>query len=146
MHALFQLSGALRALAKTPATTTGECETPQSLYSATRDNNCPEIHESFEEQDFELDLACLHLVRAAEVCMAETEVQGNIIRTISVLSENAACCQVLSEATGRLGVLFGACGDGTPEKQLGILIRLGYILGNIMARHDTARLQVFLNY
>lgn len=140
------MSGALRALAKTPTPTTAELDTPQSLYSANKNISCPEIHESFEEQDLELDLACLHLVRAAEVCMAETEVQGNIIRTLSVLSENAACCQVLSEATGRLGVLIGACGEGTAEKQLGILIRLGYILGNIMARHDTARLQVFYSF
>lgn len=144
LHALFQLSGALRALANTPTTAASDYDTPQSLYSMPKDSNCPEIQESYEEQDFELHLACLHLVRAAEICMTETEVQGNIIRTISVLSENSACCEVLAEATDRLGVLLGPCGIGIPEKQSSVLIRLGYILGNIMARYDSARLQVFI--
>lgn len=143
LHALFQLSGALRALSKTATTATSDFDTPQSLYSISKDSICPEILESYEEQDFELHLACLHLVRAAEVCMTETEVQGNIIRTISVLSENPTCCEVLSEVTDRLGVLLGPCGIGLQEKQSSVLIRLGYILGNIMARHDMARSQVF---
>lgn len=57
------------------------------------------------------------------------------------------CCEALSETAGRLGVLLGPCGEtnGFPEKPLGILSRLGYILGNIMARMDTARIQFFNN-
>lgn len=92
-----------------------------------------------------MDLACLHLVRAAEICMDDSEVQANIIRTMSVLSENSACCEVLAEAAGRIGVLLGPCGANLHEKQLSVLVRLGYILGNIMARQDSARLQFFNN-
>lgn len=57
------------------------------------------------------------------------------------------CCEALSEMAGRLGVLLGPCGEtnGFAEKPLGILSRLGYILGNIMARMDTARIQFFNN-
>ena len=106
----------------------------------------PEIHEIYEEQDIQLHLACPHLVRAAEICIGENEVQANIIRTLSVLSEHPGCCEQLAESAARLGILIGPVGDKfSGEKPLGPLIRLGYVLGNIMARHDSARSQFFNN-
>lgn len=131
-------------LAKTPSMALNQNNNPPSLFSTNKDNICPEIHETFEEQDIQLHLACPHLVRAAEICIGETEVQANIIRTLSVLSEHQTCCEILSDSSNRLGILLGPCGIGFPDKPLGLLIRLGYILGNIMARHDSARSLVFL--
>lgn len=117
---------------------------PPSLYSASKDNQCPLIQESFEEQDIQLHLACPHLIRSAEICMGDDELQLNIIRTLSVLSEHPSCCEALAEYSSRLGMLLGPCEASiTAIKRLDILVRLGYVLGNIMARFDEPRLQVF---
>lgn len=118
---------------------------PPSLFSGSKESvSCPQIQESFEEQDIQLHLACPHLVRSAEICIGDNEVQLNIIRTLSVLSEHPSCCETLADCCGRLGMLLGPCGGvaGVNGKPLGVLIRLGYVLGNIMARHDEPRLQV----
>lgn len=145
LHSLFQLSGALRALAGFPVVT--QPIVSRSVFTTTQSNKFPQIREVIEPQDIQLELAGPHLVRAAEVCIGESEVQGNIVRTLSVLSEMDNCCEALSEMAGRLGVLLGPCGEtnGFAEKPLGILSRLGYILGNIMARMDAARIQFFNN-
>lgn len=142
LHALFQLSGALRALAVVPLAIHSSS---RSSIQATAEQKFPQIHETPEYGDIQLELAGPHLVRAAEICIGETEVQANIIRTLSVLSEMDSCCAALAETVPRLGVLLGPCGEGNvgfPEKPLGVLSRLGYILGNIMARFDSARIQV----
>lgn len=88
------------------------------------------------------------MVRSAEICMEEPEVQANIIRTLSVLSDIEQCCEFLADASARLGILFGSIrfnqdSGGSPEKSLGIVSRLGYILGNIMARNDQARVEFY---
>jgi len=104
---------------------------------------------SIDEEDTHLEIAGKHLVRAAEICMDEIEVQTNIIRTLSILSDIESCCEYMAGDAGRLGILFGPVGFnfgcGMPEKPLGIISRLGYILGNIMARYDQARLDFFNN-
>lgn len=116
---------------------------PPSLYSTNKDNKFPLIQESLEEQDIQLHLACPHLVRSAEICIGDNEVQLNIIRTLSVLSEHQSCCETLAGYSSRLGMLLGPCDASiTAIKRLGILVRLGYVLGNIMARFDEPRLQV----
>lgn len=55
----------------------------------------------------------------------------------------------MSGDAGRLGILFGPIGfnyaHGMPEKPLAVISRLGYILGNIMARYDDARVEFFNN-
>lgn len=66
----------------------------------------------------------------------------------SVLSDIEQCCEYLSDASARLGILFGSIrfnqdSGGSPEKSLGIVSRLGYILGNIMARNDQARVEFY---
>lgn len=116
---------------------------PPSLYSASKDNKFPLIQESFEEQDIELHLACPHLIRSAEICIGDNEVQLNIIRTLSVMSEHPSCCETLADYSSRLGMLLGPCDASiTANKRLGILVRLGYVLGNVMARYDEPRLKV----
>lgn len=117
----------------------------------------PIICETSEEFDIQLELAAPHLVRAAEICINEPEVQSNIIRTLSILSEQSKCCDAIAEMASRLGILLGsvnvnscspnANGKTTAimEKTLGVLSRIGYILGNIMARSDTARVQFYNN-
>lgn len=152
LHALFQLSGALRVLAKTSAlcSALNPANNPPSLYSSTstlnNSSSCPQIEETYEEQDIQLHLACPHLVRAAEICIGDAEVQANIIRTLSVLSEHQSCCDVLSDQSARLGMLLGPHQvDRSPStKPNGLIIRIGYILGNIMARYDLARSQVYI--
>lgn len=112
-----------------------------SVFSATA-RQCPQIQETFEEQSFRLHLAIPHLVRAAEINMGETVVQTNLVRTLSIMSENEDCCRVLAEYSSRLGILLGPIGKEYPEKSMGMLVRLGYVLGNVMAKYDSARCQV----
>lgn len=184
LHALFQLSGALRTLAKIPqkefcpdALATKETPSiysPQprdsasvnvrnannlnSKTSLTQSQTCPAICETSDGQpdDTQLDLAGPHLVRAAEICIDELEVQANLIRTLSVLSEQDKCCDMLADMSARLGILLGPCPMTVPTgslqernaivpmKPLGMLSRIGYIIGNIMAKSDEARIQVRL--
>lgn len=135
LHALYQLSGALRVLSGSPI-------------FAQIINLRHSRATSIDEEDTHLEIAGKHLVRAAEICMGEIEVQTNIVRTLSILSDIDTCCAYMSGDAGRLGILFGPltfnC-HGMPEKPLGIISRLGYILGNIMARHDEARVEFFNN-
>lgn len=136
LHALYQLSGALRVLSGSPIFV----QVINMRHSRAT---------AIDEEDTHLEMAGKHLVRAAEICMDEIEVQTNIIRTLSILSDIDTCCEYLSGDAGRLGILFGPIGFnyglGMPEKPLGIISRLGYILGNIMARYDEARIEFFNN-
>lgn len=136
LHALYQLSGALRVLSGSPI-------------FAQIINMRHSRASSIDEEDTHLEIAGKHLVRAAEICMDEIEVQTNIVRTLSILSDIETCCEYMSGDAGRLGILLGPItlnyGHGMPEKPLGIISRLGYILGNIMAKYDDARLEFFNN-
>lgn len=175
MHALYQLSGALRVLANISPNELQTCICqPPSNYNIidnttntrtledidgnqnTVKQSCPIICEMCDDYEIQLDLAGPHLIRAAEICIDEMEVQSNIIRTMSVLSEQDKCCDAISDMSPRLGILLGPGpnivnsyrrGDEKviPEKSLGILSRIGYILGNIMARSDSARMQFYNN-
>uniref|UniRef100_A0A182KHK2 WAPL domain-containing protein n=1 Tax=Anopheles christyi TaxID=43041 RepID=A0A182KHK2_9DIPT len=137
LHALFQLSGALRTLAGNHSVAVSRtCPDRQHPTSARED----------EDQDIaQIEQAVPLLVRAAEMCIKEPEVQANIIRTLSVLSERAECCERLAVAASRLGILLGSITQTsqTVEKGLATCNRLGYILGNVMARWDTARYQFY---
>ncbi|KAH8411619.1 hypothetical protein KR215_007497 [Drosophila sulfurigaster] len=125
LHTLYQLSAALRALA--------------------------DVAKQQQRLQLQLQLACPHLIRAAEVAMAELEVQANVVRTLSVLSEDADCCETLHQYAARIGMLLGpSCGklnqaQQSSERLLAVLSRLGYMLGNILAKHETARIQYFHN-
>lgn len=136
LHALYQLSGALRTLSGSPI-------------FAQIINMRHSRATSIDEQDTHLEIAGKHLIRAAEICMNEIEVQTNIIRTLSILSDIETCCEYMAGDAGRLGILFGPIGFnyglGMPEKPLAVISRLGYILGNIMARYDDARVEFFNN-
>lgn len=136
LHALYQLSGALRVLSGSPI-------------FAQIINLRQSRSSSIDEEDTHLEIAGKHLVRAAEICMDEIEVQTNIIRTLSILSDLETCCEYMAGDAARLGILFGPIGYNygaeRPEKPLGVISRLGYILGNIMARYDDARLEFFNN-
>lgn len=120
LHALYQLSGALRVLSGSP------------IFAQIINMRSSRAN-SIDEEDTHLEIAGKHLVRAAEICMDEIEVQTNIIRTLSILSDVEICCEYMAGDAGRLGILFGPIAfnyaHGMPEKPLGIISRLGYILG-----------------
>ncbi|KAM7349358.1 armadillo repeat-containing protein 2 isoform 2-T2 [Cochliomyia hominivorax] len=136
LHSLYQLSAALRALA----------DVRQISSSIEQLENA---NQNFNSTSIQLELACPHLVRAAEVTIGEVEVQANIVRTLSVLSEDPDCCHILANFTGRIGMLLGPCcanfKSNQAEKLLSLISRLGYILGNIMAKYDSARIQFYHN-
>jgi armadillo repeat-containing protein 2 len=146
LHVLFQLSGALRSLAGVPAMAE-IMKMPRSVLHKNSNIKYPQIRETQEAEDIRLELAGPHLVKAAEICIDEPDVQGNLIRTLSILSESEPCCEYLADTAARLGILLGPVGgtNGIPEKSLAVLNRLGYILGNIMSRFDIARLQYYDN-
>lgn len=62
----------------------------------------------------------------------------------SVLSEDTDCCETLHNYAARIGLLLGpSCAGGQcSERLLAVLSRLGYMLGNILAKHESARIQV----
>ncbi|XP_053676158.1 armadillo repeat-containing protein 2 [Anopheles nili] len=145
LHALFQLSGALRAL-------TGSCVTNGSRVCQSSDyRQLPMSRpsgsgaEDVDQVMAQIEQAVPLLVRAAEMCIKEQEVQANIIRTLSALSERAECCERLAVAASRLGILLGSITQTnySVEKGLATCNRLGYILGNVMSRWDTARVQFY---
>ncbi|KAH8416549.1 hypothetical protein KR222_009018 [Zaprionus bogoriensis] len=124
LHTLYQLSAALRALA--------------------------DVAQQQQRLQLQLQLACPHLIRAAEVSMGELEVQANVVRTLSVLSEDAESCETLHAYAARIGLLLGPCSKGGTQQQcnerlLAVLSRLGYMLGNILAKHESARVQYYHN-
>ncbi|XP_016961780.1 armadillo repeat-containing protein 2 [Drosophila biarmipes] len=122
LHTLYQLSAAMRALA--------------------------DVSQQQQRLQLQLQLACPHLIRAAEVSMGELEVQANVVRTLSVLSEDSDCCETLHNYAARIGLLLGpSCAGGgqCSERLLAVLSRLGYMLGNILAKHESARIQYFQN-
>ncbi|XP_058065768.1 armadillo repeat-containing protein 2 [Anopheles bellator] len=138
LHALFQLSGALRTLADTFSTL--------QMNDDKLSDRRPYSGEADVVDDMaQIDQAVPLLVRAAEMCINELEVQANIIRTLSVLSERSECCEQLAETAPRLGILLGSVTQtsSTVEKGLATVNRLGYILGNVMARWDAARVQFY---
>nr|XP_014088411.2 armadillo repeat-containing protein 2 [Bactrocera oleae] len=145
LHSLYQLSAALRALSDVRQTT----HSFEKDLNATGCNELPaEDVGTRQQQSIQLELACPHLVRAAEVATGELEIQANIVRTLSVLSEDSDCCHVLVNYTARIGMLLGPCCeifDNASEKLLSLFSRLGYILGNIMAKYDNARVQFYHN-
>ncbi|XP_073833289.1 armadillo repeat-containing protein 2 [Musca autumnalis] len=136
LHSLYQLSAALRALADV-----------RKIISSLESLDISRPH--FDNTSIHLELACPHLIKAAEVTIGEIEVQANIIRTLSVLSEDWDCCHALEKFAPRIGMLLGPCctnhNTNSAEKLLSIISRLGYILGNIMTSYDLARIQFFHN-
>uniref|UniRef100_T1GGE1 Uncharacterized protein n=1 Tax=Megaselia scalaris TaxID=36166 RepID=T1GGE1_MEGSC len=90
LHALYQLSAALRTLASI------------SLMDSTFCSNNDD-----KDKYVGLDLACPHLIKAAEIAFGEVELQSNIVRTLSVFSENEACLEILSNFPDKIGILFG---------------------------------------
>ncbi|XP_050076171.1 armadillo repeat-containing protein 2 [Anopheles maculipalpis] len=146
LHALFQLSGALRTLAGNRCIVGSRvCQLSDQKHPQHFATNQP-THKEDEDHDLaQLEQAVPLLVRAAEMCIKEPEVQANIIRTLSVLSERAECCERLAVAASRLGILLGSIIQTcqTVEKGLATCNRLGYILGNVMSRWDTARIQFY---
>lgn len=154
LHALFQLCCALRALAGNVMVIEAVNSQINAVSFTTSDNSseeCPQIRESLEGYDIQMELAGPHLVRAAEICMNETETQFNVVRTLSALSDIEKCCAALAEHAARLAVLLGPssvigeAGREATEKPLGLLSRVGYILGNIVGKYDAARVNVSIN-
>uniref|UniRef100_A0A1A9WVC8 Armadillo repeat-containing protein 2 n=1 Tax=Glossina brevipalpis TaxID=37001 RepID=A0A1A9WVC8_9MUSC len=139
LHSLYQLSAALRAFADI------------RQYSSSLEKL--ETHTEsiqYSSNNIQLELACPHLIKAAEITIGEIEVQNNVVRTLSVLSEDDDCCQILMSFSARLGMLLGSCcaahvNSNANEKLLSLISRLGYILGNIMAKYDSARVQFYHN-
>lgn len=118
------------------------------------------IMKTSNDFDGQITLAGPHLVRAAEICINQAEVQLSIIRTLSILSEHESCCDGIADIAPRLGILLGPLLVDIPKhqkktkpenvnytsnKSLSVLNRIGYILGNVMAKSDTARQQFYNN-
>lgn len=71
LHSLYQLSAALRALADV------------RKISTTMDNlEGSKLVSQVGDTSIQLELACPHLIKAAEVAIGEIEVQANIVRTL----------------------------------------------------------------
>lgn len=168
LHALYQLIGALRVISKIFLTdqnlniqglsslNNNKCRSAStvnvSIAKSPEDLSLPSSLENFNSQ---IVFVGPHLIRAAEICISEIEIQSNIIRTLSILSEDEKCCDAIAEMSPRLGILLGTIFDARlqyeethsieNDKALGVLNRIGYILGNLMANCDSARFAFYSN-
>lgn len=77
LHSLYQLSAALRALAGVHHQSSTTFET---LHYAAHNKDSKD--DNSNKRNIQLELACPHLVKAAEIAIGETEVQANIVRTL----------------------------------------------------------------
>lgn len=176
MHALYQLSSALRVLSKiqmshnnmdSPVTSDSDINIKKQISNDMLSNSIKNTdlndftHESSKVFDVQVVLAGAHLIRSAEICIDQIEVQLSVIRTLSILSEHNECCDSIAEMSPRLAILLGPIlfdlpqhqsnanqsepTNATSNKSLGIFNRIGYILGNIMAKSDSARITFYNN-
>lgn len=170
LHALYQLCSALRVLSKIlmsdydlQTIITENQNMKHTTDERIRKSSKDFIHLALESSnDFHIQVvqAGPHLVRSAEICINQIEIQLNIIRTLSVLSEHDSCCNDIAAMSPRLAILLGPILIDSPNRKrkmnnnenatflsnklLGLVNRIGYILGNIMAKSDSAR-QCFYN-
>lgn len=182
LHALYQLSNAFRVLSKIimldhelqlsmHSINNNKRSAPvESQSHKTRDPYSSMVEASLKDFDGQISLAGPHLIRAAEICIHQAEVQSSIIRTLSILSEHEKCCDGIVNMAPRLGILLGSVLVALPNtaaqprkqrkqknrapenvnvvtsnKSLSVLNRIGYILGNVMAQSDSARIQFYNN-
>lgn len=167
LHALYQLSSALRVLSKIQMSLKNNNDMP--ITSDININIKKQISndlndftlESAKAFDVQVVLAGAHLIRSAEICIDQMEVQLSVIRTLSILSEHNECCETIADMSPRLAILLGPIlfdlakhqrdasqsepVNSTSNKSLGIFNRIGYILGNIMAKSDSARITFYNN-
>lgn len=137
----------------------------------THDTYNSMVEASLKDFDGQITLAGPHLIRAAEICIHQAEVQSSIIRTLSILSEHEKCCDNIANMAPRLGILLGSLlvslphtaqptrtqqkqknfapesvnAGATSNKTLSVLNRIAYIIGNVMAQSDSARIQFYNN-
>lgn len=187
LHALYQLSNAFRVLSKiimldhelqlsihsiNNNKRSAPVESKSHSNKANHDPYNNMVEASLKDFDGQITLAGPHLIRAAEICIHQAEVQSSIIRTLSILSEHEKCCDGIANMAPRLGILLGSLlvslpNTAKPQKQqkqqkqknlapenvnfatsnktLSVLNRIAYIIGNVMAQSDSARIQFYNN-
>ncbi|KAG8307964.1 Armadillo repeat-containing protein 2 [Homalodisca vitripennis] len=112
-HAMFQLTGALRNVASEETTF------PQFVASS----------------------GITELCRAMELFSADLDLICNISRTLSILSTNESCCGAIVAYDTSFRTITKVLRK-FPGRQ-DIVVRLGYALGNIMAKCHPARLKLY---
>ncbi|XP_021923025.1 armadillo repeat-containing protein 2 isoform X2 [Zootermopsis nevadensis] len=112
-HALFQLTGALRNVA-------GEEEMFPKFVSTGAVNE---------------------LCKAMDFFSSDLDVISNISRTLSIISTHDDCCMSIVDYKNSFKV-FVQLLQKYPGRQ-DIIVRLGYVLGNLMASSDVARTKFF---
>lgn len=80
LHSLYQLSATLRSLADIRY----YADSLDDLKQLSQDNSDTqsEVNSKDHRNSIQLELACPHLVKAAEITLNEIEIQANIIRTL----------------------------------------------------------------
>ncbi|KAJ1528630.1 hypothetical protein ONE63_007025 [Megalurothrips usitatus] len=111
-HAIFQLTGALRNIAGEEATF------PMLVANG----------------------AVSQLCQSLELFSTDLDLVTNIARTFSIISTNDECCQAIAKYKG-CTKLFAKLFSKYPGRQ-DIVVRLGYALGNLLAKCDDIRLQL----
>uniref|UniRef100_A0A1B6CHS7 Armadillo repeat-containing protein 2 n=1 Tax=Clastoptera arizonana TaxID=38151 RepID=A0A1B6CHS7_9HEMI len=112
-HALFQLTGSLRNVASEESTL------PKYVSTGT-------VYE---------------LCQAMELFSADLDLISNISRTLSIISTNELCCEAIVDYKSSF-LTFIKIFAKFPGRQ-DIIVRLGYALGNIMAKCHNARLKFY---
>uniref|UniRef100_A0A336LNK2 CSON009166 protein n=1 Tax=Culicoides sonorensis TaxID=179676 RepID=A0A336LNK2_CULSO len=127
IHALFQLSEVLREIFN------------YISISCTDDDGI--------SLDDSVNLVALQLLTTFQICRDEIEMQLQILKTLSVISEIEQCNKYLSENISVVGGFLKPLRNDLRSTKKGIVFicRLGYIIGNIMAQYDETRVKFYQN-
>nr|CAD7260173.1 unnamed protein product [Timema shepardi] len=113
-HALFQLTGALRNVAG----------------------------EEYMFPHFVSTGAVTELCRTMELFSSDLDVISNVSRTFSIISTHDDCCSAIVDYEQSFKV-FVKLFEKYPGRQ-DVMVRLGYAIGNLMAKNDVARTKFFV--
>lgn len=124
IHALFQLSETLR----------------EAFNFITVSKHLIKLDES-------VNLVGPQLLILLQCCTDDIEIQLQILRTLSVISEIEFCNRLLSDKVIELGTFLKPLPEKFRETKKGFVFmcRLGYIIGNIIEQHDNARILFYDN-
>lgn len=97
--------------------------------------------------DESVNLVGPQLLILLQCCTDDIEIQLQILRTLSVISEIEFCNRLLSDKVIELGRFLKPLPEKLRQTKKGFVFmcRLGYIIGNIIEQYDNARILFYDN-
>lgn len=120
-------------------------ECVRELFSCIANTNTK--HHKLIESDVSNGLVVTQLLILLKICDSEKDMQLQILKTLSVLSEKESCNCVMLDNICDLGFMLKDQSENFRNSKKGMIFicRLGYIIGNILAQYDPARVLLYEN-